>query len=771
MKGLTKAVLNSLIALATIFIISSAEASAQDGFVSDQTTEEEQTSSDVTTSLATSTLDSDTSTSDEQPFIGPISDLTTNPPTETLTPTPTPTITNTPTPTPTETLTPTPTPTDTNTPTPTPTDTNTPTPTPTNTNTPTPTPTDTNTPTPTPTIIPPTPTPTITSFPTPTPTTPQPTPTPTITTIVTPIPTPTAPCLDEDGVPTDACPTPTPTSTPPCLDENGQPTDACPTPTPTNDPCIKIINGVEVNECPEPTPTPEPSVEPTPEPSPTPREEVLKSPLFAAANTFLGQTVIQEIANRNNKAIQITAAVVNNRGEEMIKRSYTIPALSQLDIVTNDLIRYACDVLNNNCDNYFDLSAEPFKHPNGRHIADGVVDSYFTVVIEFDDPIIGRTSYYRPNKGGDFSFAFSREFRNPTKGTSHLITNTYDPNGQFNIVPNWIQTTLVSKPQQGNTESFIYKVFNRDGSLKEQFRIELGQFAQWDQQGGHEYQNPATGDVDEEVYLIEVTPENPEVEYFTSVARYSSNAPKNTHSEDYNFGFVAEGKGEQNLQSNTKYYAPIMNSLENVDGLAESTYVTNWVEVAMISADANLTATFRNKAGSIIAQSTISMKKYSQFHFNADAVLAAKSAGSVELSSDAKFTARSMFYIHGSNELRNGFVMQAKPAGRQTQTGSVNTFLGFQNNLTLVATTDQAFNADYSIVDVGGAVYNGTVNVLGQGASALDINDDPQVGFPSSNYGSLTLNTPAVDQVVGFVIRTALDSKGRVDCVAPTEIN
>lgn len=501
----------------------------------------------------------------------------------------------------------------------------------------------------------------------------------------------------------------------------------------------------------------------------------LRSPAFVKFNTFLGQQSFAELINQGTKEKDVVLTIYNLRGEPMIQRTTLVPPGSQVDIDINSLVKFACDVLNQGCDGFEDLSATQGT-PNGLGRPDGVVDTYGLVSFEFDDGdpterLLGRISFYRPNVDGSYSFAFAREFRNPSTGATYAVSNTYDPRGQGFLVPNWAEVIAFGKRDDaGNLDfspqKFKINIFDQEGVLKDSRDIILPGLGEFDVQAGHEFVN-SEGKVIESVYLVEVLPEDPNAEYFLSVSRYSSNSPPAVSPETYNFAFTLEGANG----TGETLYAPICNQIEGVEGLKEQPFVADWFELACVS-DEQCAAlvSFRAASGDLVAEQQQLFAPKSQFHFNASGVLPANTCGTAEVKILAgSIMGQSMYYLQGTdNQLQTAFASPARPKGRSLQVGSINTFLNMQDVFTVFSTDASTATAEFLIRSFSGGSFPGVFD-LGQGASSsIGVSSTGGLQFPANSYGALQISTESEGAVLAEVRRVRLKTDGTVDYVMPT---
>ncbi len=500
----------------------------------------------------------------------------------------------------------------------------------------------------------------------------------------------------------------------------------------------------------------------------------VSSPAFAKFNTYLGQWNFAELINQGTKNRVVGITVYNLRGQVMIQRGVEVPAGGQVDVDVNNLVLIACNILNQGCEGFQDLST--LGAPNGSNTPDGYVDTYGFVRFDWDDSnsnekILGRVSFYRPNKEGSFSFAFAREFRNRTTGKSYGMSNTYDPKGGGDLTPNWVEViNFGARGANGQIEftpqTYQVNLYNQDGVFKESRLVTLPALGEFDVHGGHEYLT-ASGQVIQGVYLVEVLPVNPKAEYFLSVARYSSNAPRGVDPETYNFALVLDGRAG----TVDTLYSSAANVVENVPGLSVSPIVDNWIETACVDTlPCLVTAKFRNRSGVVLGAANSVIPAKGQYHFNASAVFPNKESGSVELVSSGPIIAQSMSYLHGSaGSLLSGFASIAKIKQRASQIGTINTFLGMENVLSLVSTTSSNHLASYVVRPYGGTPSFGSLDIGAGAASVLGISNTPGINFPVEAYGTFSIETSQEGVLLGEVRRVRLFNK-EVDFVMPTTL-
>ncbi len=503
--------------------------------------------------------------------------------------------------------------------------------------------------------------------------------------------------------------------------------------------------------------------------------EALRSPAFVKFNTYLGQWNFAELTNQGSKKKDVTVTVFNLRGEEMAQTTITLDPNSQFDVNIHGMIETVCKLGHPSCAGFEDRSAT-VGAPNGASGPDGIVDTYGLVRFEFDDSnpaekLLGRMSFYRPNVDKSFSFAFAREFRNPLKGASYAVSNTFDQSGNGYLVPNWVEViNFGTRDGSGNlhlsAQSYTVKLYDQAGKLKSNRRVTLQPLGEFDVHGGHEFVD-GNGKVIEGVYLVEVIPDNPNAEYFLSVPRYSSSDPA-VEAVAYNYAFDIYG---QNGTDET-IYAPVGNFLEGVFGVSDKVYADNWVEVACVSnTSCDVLIRYVQSDGVQAIQEVLTLAPKSQLHRNASAILKVRSIGSVHVVPlKGKVIAQSLSYVNGSqNNLQTAFVSPARAPGGQVQSGSINTYLGIQNVLNTFSTSSTTTSANYLLTPFGsGAPVSGSMVIGGESVNSMSINENSALNIGYDIYGALRLSTANPGSVSSEVRRVRILPNGNVDFVMPT---
>ena len=456
----------------------------------------------------------------------------------------------------------------------------------------------------------------------------------------------------------------------------------------------------------------------------------LKSPAYSKWNTFLSQLNYLELVANGDEPVEVTVTVFNIHGKVSATQEVSLAAGEQFDVDINALAKE--------------------------------IDTYGLVKVSWDDSIegatiAGRLTNYRPDPEGEtFSFAFAKELINPIKGTTYATGNSFDPQGQGYLVPNW---TEIQNLDEENIQGFTYNLYNQDGELIETHETFVPPLGERDINGGHEN--------GEGVYLAEVIPHDGNAKYLMTVSRYSSNHNSGAEANTYNFAFARQGqKGTADAQ-----FARITNET----GACYSQ--SNWVEVANTRKTPVVAyVVFRKRNGEIIDTTDVEIKPLSQFHFNASAMVGDNVSGSVEVSSDVpgSLIMQSVVYYHDceTNLTQTAYLAPGRIGGKNEQVGTFNRFIDIKNLLTIVNVTPTSINANVR-VRADNKTLAEQSNFLGsQVTLELNLNDEGAFFTSANTYGTAELETSTARQIVGEVLRIRANpaNPGKMDFVMQTPV-
>lgn len=450
----------------------------------------------------------------------------------------------------------------------------------------------------------------------------------------------------------------------------------------------------------------------------------LKSPAFTKYNTFLGQTNFLELIANGTKPVTPIVTIYSINGQVIDSKTVPIDSLNQVDLNIHDIVG---------------------------------PDTYGVIKITWDDKpgktLAGRMSNYRLNADKEsYSFAFAKELRNPIRGRTYATGNSFDPIGLGYLVPNWAEIVNLDN----KTRKFTYRLYNQAGEILSSQVVQVPALGERDVQAGHE--------AGEGAYLAEFIPDDGATDYFATVTRYSSNAPGGQVPETYNFAFPLDARAG----NGDKQYALISNDV----GSCWSQ--TNWFEVINVR-EKPITAhlTFRGKDGEKIDQTSYLLDPMSQYHFNASALLDKGQNGTVILSASdpGSLIAQSSVYYHdcADNILQAGYSAPARIPGQDVQAGTVNTFLGMNNILTLISTTKDETALVLEVRSFGELLSEQEQTLDGYHGLGFDLNDANIFGTAPDIYGTLTLRTDGAQKVLAEILRLR-EVNGRVDFAMPTAI-
>lgn len=437
----------------------------------------------------------------------------------------------------------------------------------------------------------------------------------------------------------------------------------------------------------------------------------LESPAYGQYNTFVRSQNFLELVSAGTESIDVRVTVFRITGGVRAVEKFTLAPREQIDVDINAMV--------------------------------GLINTYGIVRVEFDDNdpdkrLIARMSVYRPDLNGEtYSFAYSKDLRNPDRLTTYATANSIDAQGRGFLTPNFAQIVNLSD----DARDFTHNVYDQSGTLRSSALITLAHFERRDLEAGHQF--------GEGVFINEFIPASATTDYVATVTRYGTDSEPDDPFPDYRFAMPVDAKAGDTSDQ----FLPTMN-------MSESCWQqTNWVEVVNV-ATVPITATlsFRDEAGTFIGSDEITLAAKSQFHFNASGILnvAGAELGSVRVSTTIanSLIAQSAVYYHScnSNSLQSAFSMPSTPRIEDPLIGSFNRFLGIENQLLIVGATTGARQVDIELVSGGELIFDEVRTSKGFSVLDLRLNDE-EFGTSADTYGTINVDATQTDSVLGFNIR------------------
>ncbi len=467
-------------------------------------------------------------------------------------------------------------------------------------------------------------------------------------------------------------------------------------------------------------------------------EEVLRTPIHTKFNTYLKQSNFLELTSAGSEGFPVDVTIYNLLGEEMISTTVTLDANSQQDIDVNALIISACASNPSVCSAFEDLDGN------------GVIDTYGVVRLDFFEEevdsnkvLLGRMSNYKQSTDGlSYDFAFAKELRNASQGTSYSTSNTFHPLG-VGVIPNW---TEVINLDTENSKSFTYNLYTMNGALVYSNEFTLSPLGERDIQGGHELLdvdgNPFPG-----VYLVEVIPDDASADYLMSVSRYSINADGT-----YNYAFAVDSRGG----STDELFAPITNEDRSV---VDCALLTNWLEVVnVLPSEVQATVIFRDEDGSVASTDTVTIAPKAQYHFNAGVLLDSGKLGLAEIRSSVPnaLIAQSLVYYQDCdrNQMQTAYSTSAKVRNRETEaTGTLNTFLNMESVFRAFSTRGSSVSTNFTVSSFTGDSANDSLSLSAYNGDEIFISNNSTYNFPTSANGTIQMTTSTAGDVFAQTLR------------------
>jgi len=483
--------------------------------------------------------------------------------------------------------------------------------------------------------------------------------------------------------------------------------------------------------------------------------------VYTKWNTFIQQwnfleLVAQEVSP-TSQTMDVEITLFSLTAQPMISTTVSINPNNELDVDINALVLQACTVNPASCAAFPDVDGN------------GLIDSYGIIKVEVLNPtpdiqLLGRLTNYRPNTDGTFSFAFARELTPPSLGNTYAVSNTYDVQGLNRLVINWSEVIYLGTPGSNAPGTFTVNLYTQAGVLRNSQTITLNPLEERDIQAGHEILDPATGLVEQSVYLVEVIPQDPDSEYLFFAARYSTR-------DAVNFNYAMAVPGRAGLGGTNNIYAAA-----SAETFACGT-MQNWIEVANVTNAVNtVNLSFKDELGNLTAQSSNTLAPYSQFHFNASVLLNGAATGSVEIqtSTPNSIIAQSMNYILDCNNTANvqtAYVTLAREPGRRAQVGTGNSFIDMDNLLRVISTTNNLTNVGLNVETFLGESSSVAFPLLANGCQDVNLSTDPSLIFPANRYGILDTQTNNSSESVMDMLRMRSKTEGglpKFDFIIPT---
>ncbi|MDD2942791.1 MAG: carboxypeptidase regulatory-like domain-containing protein [bacterium] len=452
------------------------------------------------------------------------------------------------------------------------------------------------------------------------------------------------------------------------------------------------------------------------------------NPAYAMWNGFLGMINILEILNTSTTPLNLSLTLYSIGGENnTINQTWTIPPLTQRDIIINDL---------------------PGFSPNTYGMLK-IVTSHN----RFD----GRVTLYYPEHSGNsaatYGFAYSDTLRPANQGPSATTFNTYHPGTYIfdrdNNVYNWL--TLANLEESSNAH-FTVRRYDMDGNLVIEQRVTVPPLGRRDIDGGHI--NPGPGNVGTNI----ITPDNNNQKYLATLVRYAEGS--NFNDFDYAISQPATRGSRENI------YAPI----------SSNTGLENYLEIAnVLSEPVGVALAFFDDAGLIISEETFSLPALGQRHFAVTNLSQIPTNGYVKIrpSKTNAIVGQSVFYKRNNSRgsIETAWASAARePFGRYLHT-SYNLYLNMLNfvqisNITAnELTTATTFNIPAAS---GPATPLSSSDILPADASYTWYPAASSLADSENTYGIVQFESSKAGALLGEIVRLRRQENGEYEFAIPT---
>ncbi|MDD2943504.1 MAG: hypothetical protein PHC51_11140 [bacterium] len=447
---------------------------------------------------------------------------------------------------------------------------------------------------------------------------------------------------------------------------------------------------------------------------------VVANPAFAFWNGFLGMINVLEIMNTGNEELELNLLVYSNGGSgNNLNRSWTVPPMTQRDIILNDLEGFAPDTYG-------------MVQLQGSHNS-------------FD----GRVTIYHPDSSGEmdsqYGFAFAEPLRNSNLGQSAAMFNSYHPGNTSSAPANTVYNWLTIGNLSSAAKSFTVKRYNISGEKVAEERISIPPFGRRDIDGGHI--NPGPDNVGTNIII----PDETASPYLSSIVRYAEGSNFNNY--DYSFSLPATTGAIRTI------YAPI-----SISDVSE-----NYVEVAnMLDEETNVQLKFIDADGYTLATNNIAMPALSQRHFPTMGLLSGDSnTGYVAItpSTPNSVVAQSVFYYRDrtSRAMETAYASVAREAYGKKLYTTYNMFLGMDNMLRLMNLSTEQNDVTYTLNGLERS-FTDTAKLDSSGSVEAKISSAAR----RDSYGLVTISTSVPGSVASELVRIRKLASGKTEFAIST---
>ncbi|MDD2942629.1 MAG: hypothetical protein PHC51_06650 [bacterium] len=451
----------------------------------------------------------------------------------------------------------------------------------------------------------------------------------------------------------------------------------------------------------------------------------LTNPAYAMWNGFLGMINVLEVMNVGTEPLNVSLTVFTIGGDASeITRYYTVPAMTQRDIILNDLPGFETDT--------YGMVRVAASH------------DYFDGRVALYHPEVTTTSQY--------GFAYSEPLRNPSFGNSGVMFNSYHPGANLldldNTVYNWLTIANLDEHQ---TKNFTVKRYNMTGELVSNTRVSVPPKGRRDVDGGHI--NPGPNNVGTNIII----PDDPSALYLANLVRFAEGS--NGNSFDYSFTLPASRGASRAI------YAPI-----STDDDGE-----NYVEVTnMLDESLDITLRFMDNEGFLIAENTQRFPAYNQRHYPVVGLLKEAVNGYVAItpSKPDSLLGQSVFYHRDitNRSIETAYASTARePFGRKVYT-TYNLYLGMKNLLRVMNLSEEEAEVTYTLRgdSSGRDILDDTLRIDAGGSTSWQLGLTGAGAGIKDSYGLLELETSRIGSLAAELVRSRQQSNGRYEFAIDT---
>ena len=322
------------------------------------------------------------------------------------------------------------------------------------------------------------------------------------------------------------------------------------------------------------------------------------------------------------------------------------------------------------------------------------------------------------------------------RGVSYAVANTVNPGNAADRVENWVELINV----ESTNRKFRVKLYDESGEVAKDYGwVRVKPYGEWDLAAGHE---TGLGQ-----FLVEVTPEDADGEYYASLSRYIKDAA----GEKY----VAAVHSDFSVGAGTRRYLPVADESTGCRKL--------YLEMANpLRSSVKTLVKVRSASGKILNNSgkgqRENIKSLRQRHLDLSTLVPGGLSGVVEVLPNKKegLLAQLVSYETdcSSGEVISAYNTKAQEPGEKVQRGSYTRYLGTDNFLEVTNTKSYKIPVlieSYSAT--GTRLKRRSGNLEGNDTKVYNLSESSTWKTTPDTYGHVKVTSGAGEQFIARLLR------------------